>query len=213
MHLKYLAIGIVVAVAPLSASAIYSNLGPGQSYLSAGFFSSSGSNPLYQGTEFIATSSANLSTVLVPVESTDGLLTFGLYSDSSGTPGTLLESWSSVTVPTNFSTFSLTTLTSVVNPLLSSGDTYWFLSSTVPSDGPRSLGWESNNQSIAGGLWAGSSPTGLSQVNPASPAPAIELDSATSTSTTPEPASWLMVAAGLIGSLYWRRRSVDSKAR
>jgi len=129
------------------------------------------------------------------------MLTFGLYTDSSGAPGTLLETWIDVTVPTSLP--NLTTLTSVLHPLLSSGSTYWFLESNVVGASGRSIGWDANNQSIAGGVWTGTSPGSVSQINPASPAPAIELDSA----AVPEPASWLMVAAGLIGSVYWRRRS------
>jgi len=46
VSIKYLALAVVASVAQLSAASIYSNLGPGQSYLNGGFFTSVGTNPL-----------------------------------------------------------------------------------------------------------------------------------------------------------------------
>jgi hypothetical protein len=60
-------------------------------------------------------------------------VTVGLYADSLGQPGTLLEAWT-VAVPNTCQTSSsllcdpppLTTLTSILNPLLTVGARYWF---------------------------------------------------------------------------------------
>jgi hypothetical protein len=189
----------------LSATTIFTNLGPGQSYNNSGYTTSSGSSTpvtFTDGTVFTATASGSLQDILVPIANTIGPLTFGLYSDSSGHPGALLEQWSSVAVPSSLANIPLLTLTSVVHPGLLSGGIYWFVDSGLTGGPfPAGMGWDQNNQGVLGGIWVGSLPV-LTQIFSTFLAPAIQLDAV----STPEPTTWLLLGSGLFGLAAWRRR-------
>ena len=77
----------------LQASVIYSNLGAGDSYSTTGYLDGSNEGPFSLATEFIASATGNLGQVLTPIADALGSMTFDLYSDAAGQPGTLLEEW------------------------------------------------------------------------------------------------------------------------
>src|SRR5262249_2857017 len=107
-------------------------------------------------------------------------------------PDTLLESWS-ITAP-GFPGL-LTTVPSVQNPLLSAATQYWFVIDVTDAQ-KLNLAWYWNDQGVGGGVWIGNSLSGLIEALPASPAPAIQLNS-TAVTAVPEPASWIGLASGL----------------
>jgi hypothetical protein len=187
----FLALGFICLLpGHLSAtSIIYNDFGEPGNTASSGFWIDSGT---YIGTTFTATGSGDLSSVLLDVESLGGSVSqsMGLYSNVSGEPGSLLESWT-VTVPANsYPTVSPITLTSVGNLSLTAGTTYWF----VIDDGAQQDFWLQNNQSVSGGSWAGDSLTDLSQISPGAGTPVIQLDA--SSVVTPEPASGMLLLLG-----------------
>ena len=190
----------------LTAGIIYSNIGagfpgdsPGSSYNFAG---PNG----FEGTTFITTGGGILATISLSVGGNTSPVTGGLYANSAGEPGTLLESWT-FSQPLNPTVAPpVTTLTSLLHPSLSAGTQYWFVLS-MPSTG-QSEGWFENDQGATGGTWTGTSINGLSQAFASSPADAIRLDS------TPEPTTGLLFALGslvLLTRLKGLRLKVPSK--
>jgi hypothetical protein len=191
----------------LSAGVLYSNLGagfPGDSPGNDSIFSFS-QQTYYFGMPFTTTAGGSLSSILVDILSDEGLPTpsAGLYTNSSGEPGTELESWS-VSVP---SASSVTTLYSVLNPSLSPGTVYWFVF-TLPMVNGSDFTWKENDESVDGGPWSSlSSVNSLLQANAELPDPGIEVNS------VPEPATGAMLAFGaLVLSLCGRRRATSGSA-
>jgi hypothetical protein len=127
--------GILFALAaPIHAGTIFSNVGPGFPGDSNGFVVGNTGSPDggFLGTNFVATGSGNLDTLSLDVQAATGPISVGLYANSAGQPGTLLESWSvAIPIGIGFPPIpSLTTLASVGHPLLSSGTEYWVVLST-----------------------------------------------------------------------------------
>jgi hypothetical protein len=185
------------------AGVIYSNLGPGNSF-GGDYTSVHPTLPFSDAVRFVAGTSGALADVLVPVGDVNGLLTFDLYQDSGGQPGTLLESWTNVTVPTDPLIPTLLSLTSAAQPFLSSGTQYWFVATSAPIVVSPSFGlfWSASTQVSSGGFWSstnGGPFTGSVDLVP----PAIRLDS---NSAAPEPATWAMLGCGLLGLVVRRRR-------
>jgi hypothetical protein len=169
---------------PVRAGTIYNNLGPGNTWIVNREWDS---NFDFMASPFVATGGGKLDTIVAPFFSLRSSVTFGLYTDSDGHPGTLLESWN---VPVPGFPGVLTTLTSVLNPSLSSGTEYWFL---IDNPGPPNpVAWYENNQGIPGGIWAGDKLSDPLDFDPASPLPAIQLNSIA------EPASGILLGIGLL---------------
>jgi hypothetical protein len=128
MRRLYLATVFALGLIPahLSAGTACNNFGHGNtvSGTSSVFFNTVG----FAGTNFTTTGAGPLSTVLTNIDTT-APLTIGLFTNSAGQPGALLESW---TVPVT-SGAQLITLTSVVNPVLSSGTPYWLVITVPPN--------------------------------------------------------------------------------
>jgi len=185
----------------LQASVIYTNLGAGESYSTGGYSAESGSGPFSLGTEFTASATGNLGQILAPVADALGSMTFDLYSDALGQPGTLLEEWANVTVDSSPYGFGnpLVTLISALNPILTAGDNYWFTATSAATS--VGVTWDTNTQGILGGLWDGNTSTVLTQGYPTEAAPAIEADSV----AAPEPAAWMLLTCGLALLLAARR--------
>ena len=188
----------------LHAGIIYSNLGPGDTFIINRDYDS---NFNVMATTFVTTSGGNLGDISTPIFSLHSPVTFGLYTDSGGSPGTLLESWSA-TVP-GFPGV-LTTLTSVPHPLLSADTPYWFVIPLTAAQKDE-VAWYWNNQGLNGGVWAGNL-NALLQFSPASPVPAIQL---ASIAALPEPSVLLLVAGGLPALAFWRanRRKMQASRR
>ena len=100
----------------LLAGTLYNNLGPGDTF-SSGIWE--GQNVSLIGLTFTTTSAGTLSTVLLPIASALNApgVTFTLYSDSMGAPGSQIESWTGNPPADNGGEPPLTTLTSVQSPL------------------------------------------------------------------------------------------------
>jgi hypothetical protein len=197
MKMSALGVALSLALGQLSAATLYSNLGAGDSYSSGGWTTTS-SGSFSDGTVFTAAGTGALATVFVPIADANGSLAFDLYADAAGHPGTLLEHWSSVTVPTSFVGIPLLSLASVVQPVLSSGSIYWFVATSAAT--LTGLTWD-QSQLSTGGIWVGSG-TSLTQILATFPAPAIKLVSA-----VPEPTTWVLLAAPLAAMLWFRRQS------
>jgi hypothetical protein len=194
-----LTILLLCLAATASAGIIFSNLGPaGNPY--GGAYTAAGTPPFSEGTVFRAAASGSLTDVLVPIANEpSGVLTFDLYADASGQPGTLLEDWANVSVPTSIT--GLLTINSVAHPFLTAGNLYWFTTTTNATTSGFGLQWAANNQGVSGGLW-GSSP-GFPWARSFSvdfPMPALQLDS------VPEPSTWLLFTCAL-SAVLWRRRA------
>lgn len=166
---------------------IYSNLGPGDTFIINRDYQS---NFNVMATTFVTTAGGNLGDISTPVFSLHSPVSFGLYTDSAGRPGTLLESWNS-TVPGLPGI--LTTLNSVQHPLLSADTPYWFV---IPLTAVQKneVAWYQNSQGLNGGVWAGNL-NPLFQFSPGSPVPAIRL---TSIAAVPEPGIPLLLISGLL---------------
>ena len=199
------AVALVFAASPCLAGTFYSNLGPGNTWIINREYDV---NSDYMATSFVTSGGGKLEDVLIPLFSLNNPVNMGLYTDSDGRPGTLLESWSA-TIP-GFPGI-LTTLPSVDNPSLSADTTYWFVID-VAADQKLNLSWYENNQAVPGGVWFGNNLTGLIEALPASPAPAIALESV-ATSPVPEPSSASLFASclGLIALTYWVGRKTHAQ--
>jgi hypothetical protein len=141
-------------------------------------------------TTFMATGSGNLGSIATVFAQSETLqLSLGLYADSSGKPGQLLESWS-LQIPSTTSPYPpITTLTSVVHPFVSSGMTYWFVWSS--GNATNSTSWWPNDEGVTGGYWqtAGTNPNLLAHAFPTLPTPGIQL-------TTQSAGGFSHIAAG-----------------
>ena len=182
---------------PCLAGSIYSNLGPGDSFIINRDFET---NFDFMATTFVATGGGVLGDIRTSLFSLDSPVDLGLYTDSGDKPGALLESWSA-TVP-GFPGI-LTTITSVQNPLLAAGAQYWFVIALTDAQRNK-VAWYQNNQGVAGGVWAGPSLDHMLEFEPDSPAPAIELDS-TASAPVPEPTSGVLVGTLLLFATHLRR--------
>ena len=125
------------------------------------------------------------------------LSNFFIAADNgSGAPGTILESFANVTTPTG-----LLTLTSLQNPLLTAGTTYWL--GMEPGANNTLNGWFENNQNVepafaferSQGGWTGFGP-------PSPPAGTFEIVAA----PVPEPSAAGLLIFGAIG--FARSRSL-----
>lgn len=186
MRTLILAVLALGSVTEVHGSTLYSNIGGGFPSDAPGSYN--GSSFAVFGSTFTTTAGGNLATIstfLISSFATPS--TGGLYTDVAGEPGTLLESW---TIPTP-TTAVLTTLSSVLHPLLSSGTQYWFVWTSFPT--PFVLA--QNDTGATEGIWGGGSLTGLSDLGGLSPG--IELTSDSSVAA-PEPATGLLFLSGAL---------------
>lgn len=155
-------LGFMVAIAampPVAANAsviTFDTFGAGNSF-HPGFVYSADGNTAFQAFQFTAGSSGALAGITVAIGRTGAGTTntqFDLFADNSNALGGLLES-SLVpnTVPVDSTppfTAGIISLSSVVQPILTAGQSYW-LSITEPNaaDGSVSL-WFNNDQGITG---------------------------------------------------------------
>ena len=173
-----------VAATPCLADTIYSNLGPGSTWIVNREYNV---NSDFMATSFVATGSGELGDIETPLFNLNNPVTLGLYTDSNNEPDTLLESFS-FDAP-GFPGI-LTTIPSVQNPMLAAGTEYWLVISVTDAQKDK-LAWYQNNQGVAGGIWFGNALDGLIEAVPASPMPAIELDTVAAVAV-PEPAGGIL---------------------
>jgi hypothetical protein len=188
----------------LSAGVIYSNMGAGFPGDSPAFFAST---TLFFGTTFTTSGGGSLLNVSTDLSASQtSPIVAALYTNSSGQPGTLLESWS-IMVPIIVKPPPippLTTFASVLNPLLSSGTQYWFVMTTATNN---TIYWAENDTAVNGGVWGGTSLTTLGQVSSGLPTPGIQLNA------TPEPVSGWLLASGTLVLMVLRRLSKSAHAK
>lgn len=189
MRRAYLGIVFALCLIPanLSAGTAYNNFGPGNTVgVNAWIFTNASG---FIATTFTTTGAGPLSSVLLDAGCSSTPITLGLYTNSAGQPGTLLESW---TVPVT--TVQLITLTSVLNPVLSSGTQYWFVI-TIPSN--STIEWAWNNQGVNGGVWLGSGINALNEGSSPNPTPVIQLNTQNAPNGTPLPPTLILTLCGL----------------
>ena len=188
----------------LSAGTIYTNVGAGFPADSPNAYNTGNA---FFGTTFTSTGGGNLATIGIALKGVTSPVTAGLYANSAGEPGSLLESWSfAVPGGSGFPAPALTTLTSVLNPLLSSGTQYWFvIAQTSAQAAGFQITWFANDLVVNGGVWAGPSANALAQVFAGSPTPGIVVTSAAS---VPEPATGMLLLVGALVVTARRRLGV-----
>jgi hypothetical protein len=164
------------------AGTIYSNFGAG--FPTSITYNSSGT---FLATSFTASGGGTLATLATSFHRDSGSVTVGLYADSSGDVGSLLESWN---VPSP-GPGVVTTLNSVLNPLMASGAVYWVV---LEGSNPH---WSGNDQGVLGGVRGGNSLASLAPfVFTSSPTPGIRLTSVDT--AVPEPSGALLLLSGAL---------------
>lgn len=197
MWRRYLGRLIVLAalVVPVHAFAevvIFSDFGPGfPGDAPIGF----GPIQPFDGVSFVASNTGALTQIQVALRAEDAPFNqdAALYSDSGGEPGTLLESLSLPVSGTE-----IATVNSLVNPVLTAGDTYWFV---LLNPTPGSLNWLGNDEGVMGGVWDGSTLTTITG-DPTKPAAAIELTG--NATGVPEPSAAGTFALGALALLVFK---------
>jgi hypothetical protein len=201
---------LCVASGQLFAGTLYNNLGPGNTFYSAYFYA----DITLLATPFTTTGAGPLSTIVLPISLGLGVppptFALALYSDSSGKPGSQLESWTenSYSLPNLQGQPPLTTLTSLQHPVLSAGTQYWFVITQQPD---LVLWWTTppgTSTPENDGLWGGNSLNSLMQ--PGSirmNTVAFQLNSfEASPAPTPEPRSAVLLLVGLTCFCLSRRK-------
>ena len=181
-----------------TASVIFDNLGPSFVLNPVTNFYGPPQGFLF-ALPFVAASTDTLSSIVSPFAggtSPASIFNFGLYSDTAGQPGALLESWNT-TLP---AVASLVTLSSSLHPSLSLGSTYWFVLST-PQD---SAVWYMNGTGVVGGLWEGATLTSLNHDFTGNLTPGLQVNG-----TTPEPATSMLMLGGCGIAMLLRRRRLN----
>ena len=137
----------VVSVSTLRSDVIYSTFGPGQSF-SNNELDISGTNSSAGGYQAVAqmfqpSEAATLTTISVPLSFFSGVnsFTIAIALDESGLPGTTLESFAVLNVPSFRG--AVEDVVSTMTPVLSSASTYWL--EVVPGDLTTSGGWFSRD--------------------------------------------------------------------
>jgi hypothetical protein len=195
----------VPAVSHAAPVTIYSTFGPGDSYGTSGYLASSVS---FANTAFIPTVDSYLSSIDVAVEYLpDPLRWEGSVSlrqdNGSGRPGALLEHW---TIFTLLSPDGIFSLPSVNHPFLASGTQYWL--NVAGASGSGLAEWMFNSAGYEGLIYGLFHNPPELLVAPAYRVLGTEADPAGA--PVPEPATWLLVGSGLVGTVRRRVRRTSS---
>lgn len=158
-------IGDLTFTSSQSTSVVFSNLQSGGTYpstLNWTFgFEQAQDRTVSVAFPFTPTTSSALAMFDIGIapQSQGGTVTVELHADASGSPGSLLESWSTQMPQSGTQAAPLTRLISVQHPQLSSLNTYWIVATST--DGGGSGGWYTVvgdytliNRSINGGFWS-----------------------------------------------------------
>lgn len=190
--------GLLILIGPSAHGAtIFSDFGSGQTF--TGPSATVSQSNQWVAAAFQPSQSANLDTVdlgFILFQPSDSF-TLQIMTDSSGHPGTLLDS-------INFSTGlalgtpGIVTVASSLHPALLAGTTYWLVA--LGGNANAQGGWEVNNQSSVLGGWSISSDQGTTWVSEStSVMPAFDVSGTpTTASSVPEPYTFGSMAIGLL---------------
>jgi hypothetical protein len=204
----------------LLADTIYTNFDAGGSYAAgAGLIISS--DPISGASVAVAftpSDNFNLTSIefvvsdLIPDDSND--ITLGIFADNGGQPdAAALESFSVTPLGMFGDNLLVTTVSSILQPLLFANTQYWIGMSAAPGD---LVIWNQNVMSANGfsetdgaGNWSAADslqPQGVLEVDGAVAyvPPAVADEGLPS--SLPEPAAWLLMAGGLVALAFLRRR-------
>lgn len=197
--MRWAALGLIACPMLSHAAVLYSNLGPGDSFIAnSGLVAGACCDPT--GLQFTAAASGVVSSVDVAMgvinAPTPITVTFGLYSDSgSDRLGDLLETFTVVvnspSLITGLSTGALSSLAA-----LAAGSEYWLV---VQDAQGENLAWGFNNTGATGGL--------LQSGTYWSPPPADLGAFRVNGSAIPEPTSAMLLGLGLAALIAARRRT------
>lgn len=147
-----MAAGVLACSACVQGAVIYTNFGAGDSYSdshpwSVGFPPSPAGSELRVAVPFLVTGNYSLTSVRAApaLYASPNNFTVSVNADNGGIPGQVVETFSKTTFA---EPFAITTFNSSLNPLLTSGSTYWVVMSAVAT--PSWAGWISNNQGLVG---------------------------------------------------------------
>ncbi len=206
-HYPVLLLLMAVAAVPADSGVIVNTFGPGDAYQTGIGYTLGYAGVAYsQGNAFAPASTVTLDQVEVAIGLVSGPneLLVWLMTDSSGEPGTVIESWAFSNAMGSFGSYNpLLVGSSVLHPLLTGGTQYWLIAGT-PTDATWAA-WNFNSightASIARRQGAGSWETDT-DVTAAFRISSYE-------GAIPEPGTWCLALAGiaLLGARRWFRAS------
>jgi len=203
----------LLALTPVANAQIvvHDNFGPGDTYDNGTAWTESGLTAIVgtqsAGSGFTTAVSGNLFDISVAIGNVTGTNVAHVFlSDgTSGVPGTVLESWTITNLPGLGSGAAPTVLTSVLNPMLSAGTTYYLYEA---EDGDTWNGWAWNTTGDVGLIFSGDNVNYSSDNTDPSIAYRVRIEG---TAAVPEPGSAALLAGmGLSGAgLLIRRKRAE----
>jgi PEP-CTERM motif-containing protein len=208
------ALAVLWLALPLTSRAgtitVYSNFGPGNAYDPNDGYTQSGAGSLtgfnaLQAMAFTNTTGENIALTQIDIADSfvagNNTMTLNLYADTGGAPGAVLESWTVNNLPGLGTCCTVETVNDVAGVILQNGGTYWL---APASD---DVTWEAWNWNTTGASGNGSfSADGGTTWATSTYNPNGAFDVLGTSVSTPEPASLLMLGAGMLGLVGVRRK-------